>query len=60
MPFNTYRIRRVQLDNDANVRIVGKRCGIYSTPEQLNVGGMYFLKKDKLFRIEALVSSVEV
>lgn len=48
----TYKIRRVKLDGFGNVIVVGKRCSTYVTPQQLNLGGLYFLRPGQLYRVE--------
>lgn len=33
-----YKIRRVKIDNEGNVQIVGKRTSTYITPQPLKLG----------------------
>lgn len=47
-----YKVRRVKLDGYGNVIVVGKRCSTHITPQELNLGGLYFLKPGQLFRVE--------
>ena len=47
-----YKIRRAKIDDEGNVHVVGKRAGTYITPQALNIGGLYFLRKNQLFRVE--------
>lgn len=47
-----YKVRRVEIDNEGNVRVVGKRTSTYITPKPMNLGGLYFLRKGQLFRVE--------
>lgn len=49
-----YKVRRVKLDNYGNVIVVGKRCQTYITPQELNLGGLYFLRHNQLFRVERI------
>lgn len=50
-----YKVIRVELTNDAEVVTVGKRATTFQTPHQLNIGGLYFLRPHKLYRVLALV-----
>ena len=45
-----YRIRRAHLNNDGTVT-EGKRTQPFYTMQDLNIGGLYFLRKGKLYRI---------
>ena len=45
-----YKIRRAWLKNDASV-VEGKRAQTFCTPQRLNVGGLYFLRKERLYRV---------
>lgn len=45
-----YRIRRAHLNNDGTVT-EGKRTERICWPNELNIGGLYFLRKGKLYRI---------
>lgn len=47
-----YKVRRVTIDNEGNVHVVGKRTSTYITPAQLKLGGLYFLRHNQLFRVE--------
>lgn len=60
MKRNTYKIKKVQLDNMATVLEVGKRCTTFTTTQHLSIGGLYFLKQDQLYRIEQLMVTQEV
>ena len=45
-----YKIRRARIINNGNV-VEGKRTQYYQTPQQLTVGGLYFLRPGKLYRV---------
>ena len=47
----TYKCIRVQLDNNAEVTIIGKRAQYFTQYAQLNIGGLYFLRTNALFRV---------
>lgn len=47
----TYKIRPVRMDNAGNI-IPGKRKQSYITPQQLRIGGLYFLRPGRLYRVE--------
>lgn len=48
-----YKIRKVKIDNEGNVHVVGKRTSTFITPQPLKLGGLYFLKEhQQLYRVE--------
>ncbi len=47
-----YKIRRVHIDEWGNIVQPAKRTSTYITPVRLNVGGLYFLQKNRLYRVE--------
>ena len=47
-----YKIRRVFLNNSGEVSRAGKRAETFITPAALNLGGLYFLRPGKLYRVE--------
>ena len=49
-----YKIRRVKLDDYGNVIVVGKRCSTFITPQELRLGGLYFLRPHQLYRVERI------
>lgn len=49
-----YRIRTARILNDGNVR-EGKRSLLFQTPQRLDVGGLYYLRPGKLYRVVAIV-----
>lgn len=49
-----YKIRRARIINNGNV-VEGKRTQYYQTPQQLTVGGLYFLRPGKLYRVVELL-----
>lgn len=46
----TYKVKRVELHNDGTVT-EGKRVQIITWPVNLDIGGLYFLRPGKLYRI---------
>ena len=49
-----YRVKSARILEDGNV-VEGKRCQLYQTPQELKVGGLYFLRPGKLYRVVELV-----
>lgn len=49
-----YRIKIARILNDGGVK-EGKRCQMFQTPQRLTVGGLYFLRPGKLYRVVELV-----
>lgn len=47
-----YKIRLVKLDDCGEVQVVGKRTKTFITPQPLKLGGLYFLERNKLYRVE--------
>lgn len=47
-----YKVRRVEIDNHGNMKPVGKRATTIVYPQELKVGGCYFLRKNQLYRVE--------
>ena len=47
-----YKIRLVHLDGEGNIVQPAMRTSTYISPVKLNVGGLYFLRKNQLYRIE--------
>ncbi|MHC1696419.1 MAG: hypothetical protein AB9835_14370 [Eubacteriales bacterium] len=52
-----YKVIRVRMDNMAEIHPAAKRAIIINWHHPLNVGGLYFLKKDKLYRVLSEVPS---
>ncbi|MGM9593145.1 MAG: hypothetical protein ACI3U8_02210 [Candidatus Onthomonas sp.] len=50
-----YKIRLIRLDNSAQICFEGKRAETIIWPRELNVGGMYFLRPGKLYRVEGVI-----
>lgn len=50
-----YKIRRIRLDNDGEICFVGKRAETINWPGELHVGGLYFLRPGKMYRVEAVL-----
>lgn len=50
-----YKIRLVHLDNMGLVCRPAKRTEQYTTPDSLRLGGLYFLRPGRLYRVEALL-----
>ena len=48
-----YRIRRIKLDNMAEIRWRAKRCETYLTLQNLHIGGIYQLHGGKLYIVES-------
>ena len=55
----TYRCVRVRMDDSANVHVIGKRAQFFTERYPLNVGGLYFLRKNALFRVLELTQKRE-
>ena len=49
-----YRIVTAKINNDGSVT-EGKARLFYQTPAELNVGGLYFLRPGKLYRVVEIV-----
>lgn len=49
-----YKIRLIRLDNSAEICCEGKRTETLIWPAVLRVGGMYFLRPGKLYRVEGV------
>ena len=45
-----YKVVLAQIQNDGSVK-EGKRKLLHQTPHELDVGGLYFLKTGKLYRV---------
>ena len=45
-----YKVRPARIDNDGDV-IEGNRTQLFQTPQRLNIGGLYFLRPGKLYRV---------
>lgn len=45
-----YHVVTARIENDWSVT-EGKRKQMYQTPQKLNVGGLYFLRPGKLYRV---------
>ena len=54
-----YKIRLVWLNNSGEVCRAGKRMEQFITPQELRVGGLYFLRPGKLYRVERLEAAEE-
>ena len=48
-----YRIRRIKLDNMAEICWRAKRCETYLTMQDLHIGGIYFLRSGRLYVVES-------
>lgn len=48
-----YRVRRIKLDNAANICWRSKRCETYLTMQDLRVGGIYSLHSGRLYVVES-------
>ncbi|MFU2441912.1 MAG: hypothetical protein ACM671_01905 [Clostridiales bacterium] len=48
-----YRIRRIKLDNAAEICWRAKRCETYLTMQDLRIGGIYFLRSGRLYVVES-------
>lgn len=48
-----YRVRRIKLDNMAEVCWRAKRCETYLTLQDLRIGGIYQLHNGKLYVVES-------
>ena len=46
-----YTIIRAHITNEWDVEIIGKRKQIYISIQKLNVGGLYFLRPGKLYKV---------
>ena len=46
-----YLVIRASIKADGDLEIVGKRKQVYISSARLNVGGLYFLKPHKLYKI---------
>ncbi len=44
-----YRIRRIELDNLAEICWRSKRCEIFVTDQELRLGGLYQLRGGRLY-----------
>ena len=49
-----YRVKPARILADGNV-VEGKRTQYFQTPQQLTVGGLYFLQPGKLYRVVELI-----
>ena len=47
-----YRVRRIQLDNRGEIVNARRRTETIVWPTKLKVGGLYFLRQGKLYRVE--------
>ena len=47
-----YKIREVRLNNTAEICWESKRTDSIVTPARLRVGGLYFLRGRRLYRVE--------
>lgn len=45
-----YKVVLAQIQNDGSIK-EGKRKLLHQTPHELDVGGLYFLKTGKLYRV---------
>ena len=45
-----YRVKSARILDDGNV-VEGKRTQYFQTPQQLTVGGLYFLRPGKLYQV---------
>lgn len=48
-----YRVRRIKLDNIAEICWRAKRCETYLTMQDLHIGGIYQLHGGKLYVVES-------
>ena len=48
-----YRVRRIKLDNIAEICWRAKRCETYLTMQDLRIGGIYFLRSGRLYVVES-------
>ena len=48
-----YRIRRIKLDNMAEICWHAERCETYLTLQNLHIGGIYQLHGSKLYVVES-------
>lgn len=51
-----YRVVTAFIDNNGNLS-VGKRKQLYQTRQQLNIGGLYFLRPGKLYQVVEQIST---
>lgn len=51
----TYRIRPVSIDDQGNV-VPGKRTQSIVWPVKLRIGGLYFFRPGKLYRVEGEIT----
>ena len=51
-----YHVVPARIENDGRVT-EGKRKQMYQTPQKLDIGGLYFLRPGKLYRI---VGEIEI
>ena len=52
-----YKIRRVWLDNSAEIIKQAKRRETIIWPVELRVGGLYHLREGKLYRVEEVIKT---
>lgn len=45
-----YKVIPAKILNDGNV-VEGKKTMLFQTPQELDVGGLYFLRPGKLYRV---------
>lgn len=48
-----YRIRRIELDNMAEICWRSKRCETFVTDQELKLGGIYQLRSGRLYAVVA-------
>ena len=48
-----YRIRRIELDNAAEICWRSKRCELFVTDQKLREGGIYQLRSGRLYVVES-------
>ena len=51
-----YKIRSIKLDDNAEVCWRARRCETFVTHQELRLGGMYFLRPDKLYIVEGILA----
>ena len=54
-----HTIIRAQIKNDGDLEIIGKRKQTHISVGKLNVGGLYFLKPGKLYKVLAAETIIE-
>lgn len=51
-----YRVLTAFIENDGTLK-VGKRKQLYQTRQQLNIGGLYFLRPGRLYKVVEQIST---